>query len=53
MEVLSSFICMAKFPRVAHSVAHVQPIGSDVGSSPVSFVWDGQSEFSPTPEMPL
>ena len=28
-------------PQAAHSVAHVQPIGSEVGSSPVFFfVWD-------------
>ena len=35
MEVVGSLICMAKFPWAAHSVAHVQPMGSDVGSSPV------------------
>ena len=27
-------------PRAAHSVAHVQPMGSEVGSSPVISVWD-------------
>ena len=26
-------------PRAAHSVAHVQPMGSEVGSSPVFSVW--------------
>ena len=34
MEVVGSLICMAKFPWAAHSVAHVQPTGSEVGSSP-------------------
>ena len=37
MEVVDSLICMAKFPWVAHSIAHVQPMGSEVGSSPVFF----------------
>ena len=27
-------------PRAAHSVAHVQPMGSEVGSSPVFSVWE-------------
>ena len=35
MEEVGSLICMAKFPWAAHSVAHVQPMGSEVGSSPV------------------
>ena len=35
MEVVGSLICMAKFPWAARSVAHVQPMGSEVGSSPV------------------
>ena len=40
MEVVGSLICMAKFPWAAHSVAHVQPMGMEVGSSPVFSVWD-------------
>ena len=27
-------------PRAAHSIAHMQPTGSEVGSSPVFSVWD-------------
>ena len=30
-------------PWAAHSVAHVQPTGSEVGSSPVFSVWDSLS----------
>ena len=37
MEVVGSLICMAKFPWAANSVAHLQPIGSEVGSSPDFF----------------
>ena len=45
MEVVGSLICMTKFLSAAHSVAHVQPMSSDMGSSPVffcmgSFWWD-------------
>ena len=39
MEVVGSLICIAKFPRAANSVAHLQPMGSEVGSSPVFSVW--------------
>ena len=39
MEVVGSLICMAKFPWAAHSVAHVQPMRSEVGSSPVFFLY--------------
>ena len=38
MEVVSSPICKAKFPRAAHSVAHVQPMDSEVGSPTPCFV---------------
>ena len=42
MEVVGSLICIKipmGSPRAAHSVAQVQPMGSEVGSSPVFSVW--------------
>ena len=40
MEVVGSLIYMAKFPWAAPSIAHVQPMGSELGSSPVFSVWE-------------
>ena len=32
-------------PLAAHSVAHVQPTGSEVGSSPVFSVWESTVDY--------